>query len=179
MFSWEFWPFERSTIFFKYNIEKKYYIYYAIFVINGIATELFVALTIYYFSLTHFVLSSFISPILLYIIGNIIDNKYQTYILIINYIGFIIELFAILIFNEIIVLNFWGLNENTRKGINDREKEEHKKMDLDESCVEENTNEKTGFEIDGYYIRESINDFKEKNENENKEKTVELKSIND
>ena len=52
-------------------------------------------------------------------------------------------------------------------------------MDLDESCVEENTNEKTGFEIDGYYIRESINDFKEKNENENKEKTVELKSIND
>ena len=41
-----------------------------------------------------------------------------------QYIGTIILLFAILIFNEIIILNFFGLNKNTTSLIEERENKE-------------------------------------------------------
>ena len=173
----DFSLFDELLYFFRHPLEeKKHYIFFAIFIINAIATELFVSFTIYYFSLTHFVLSSFISPILLYIIKNFTENKDETYLLIINFIGFAIELFAILIFNEIIVLNFCGLNDYTRKGINEREKEEQEKIDIDEKKNDRNNDEKI-FEIDGYYIDPNNNDYIEKNEENLEENNVELEKL--
>ena len=39
---------------------------------------------------------------------------------VLNPIGFLIILFSSLIYNEIIIFNFWGLNENTKKFVNQR-----------------------------------------------------------
>ena len=47
---------------------------------------------------------------------------------IIQIILFIILIFACLIFNEQIICNFWGLNQNTQKNITTRSLMELKKM---------------------------------------------------
>ena len=65
----------KVSIFF-IQIKEKYLIpHFIIFIISGIAVETLVALTIYYFSVMHFVLSSFISPILLFIYNLIAKNN--------------------------------------------------------------------------------------------------------
>jgi hypothetical protein len=38
--------------------------------------------------------------------------------------GFILLVFGVLVFNEIIVIPFWRFNENTKKAIAEREEEE-------------------------------------------------------
>ena len=95
----------------------------------------------------HFVLSSFISPILLFIYNNIAKGTDEVYAIILSVIGYIIELFSILIYNEIIVINVCDLNKYTVKGLADREKIEH-------DIVEDNEiNQISIFDInDNYYI---------------------------
>ena len=45
---------------------------------------------------------------------------------VLNPIGYIITLFSALIYNEIIIFNFCGLNKNTKKFVNERLNEELK-----------------------------------------------------
>ena len=132
---------------FKNIKEKNLIINLIIFIISGITVETVVAFTIYYFSAMHFVLSSFISPILLFIYNNIAKGTDEVYAIILSVIGYIIELFSILIYNEIIVLNVCDLNKYTVKGLADREKIEH-------DIVEDNEiNQISIFDInDNYYI---------------------------
>ena len=132
---------------FKNIKEKNLIINLIIFIISGITVETVVAFTIYYFSVMHFVLSSFISPILLFIYNNIAKGTDEVYAIILSVIGYIIELFSILIYNEIIVLNVCDLNKYTVKGLADREKIEH-------DIVEDNEiNQISIFDInDNYYI---------------------------
>ena len=63
-------------------------------------------------------------------------------------IVFIVDLFALLVYNEIIVINKWGLNVNTVKGINDREKEEVNTI----QNIEKNKDRKVRYDIEDYYV---------------------------
>ena len=78
-------------------------------------------LVIFYFSPILLMVTDIISPFLLWI-ALTIENKSSTEILelILNPIGYIIVLFASLIYNEIIIFNFCGLNKNTKKFIEER-----------------------------------------------------------
>ena len=162
----DFSYFKDALYFFRHRIETKYYIMYTFFVISGIATEIFVSYSIYYFSLTHFFIASFISPILLFIEKNINREKDKNHIIIVSIIVFIIELFAILIYNEIIVLNFCELNKHTIKGINDREKFEQKLTEKTEKMMREKEKTKNRVNLSGgYYVDITDNDTEEEGKN--------------
>ena len=81
-------------------------------------------LTIYYFSPCHTFISYLISNIFYYIKNSIEkdDELYSTKYAIIFSIAYFIVLFLILIYNEVIILNFFGLDYNTIKRIKEREK---------------------------------------------------------
>ena len=169
--------FKDALYFFRHRIETKYYIMYIFFVLSGITTEIFIAYTIYYFSLTHFFIGSFISPILLFIEKNINRDKDKNHIIIVSIIVFIIELFAILIYNEIIVLNICDLNAYTIKGINDREKQERKLTEKTEKIMREKNKAKKRFTFrGGYYVDVSDSDDNDEEVYKDEEKNIEMNS---
>ena len=65
-----------------------------------------------------------ISPFLLWIALVIKEDRNKLEELVLNPIGYLIVLFAAIIYNEIIIFNFCGLNKNTRKFVNQRINEE-------------------------------------------------------
>ena len=143
------------------QLKEKYLILnFIIFIISGIAVETFVALTIYYFSVMHFVLSSFISPILLFIYNLCTKNDdNKIYAIILSIIGYVIELFSILIYNEIIVLNVFDLNKYTVKGLAERGK-------IEKTLSEDNDNDNDNdlislptFEIDDINNENNDNNY--------------------
>ena len=85
-------------------------------------------LIIYYFSPLHYIIidifENFLETIITLIINN--DNNLQlTKGQIITYFAlFPILFFDVLIFNEVVILNFWGLNKNTKLYILEREKKD-------------------------------------------------------
>ena len=140
-----------ALYFFKHKIENKYYIFYSLFYLLGIAAELSGALTIHYFSLVQLFISSLIAVIIVYIEKNIEIKRDKEYAFITHLIVFIVELFALLIYNEIIVINKWGLSKNTVKGINEREKEEANTLKNIEK-MNKNKDENERYYIDDYYF---------------------------
>ena len=94
-----------------------------VYVICGIVAKVLVAYTIYHYTLMHFVFSCLISGIVLFIYNNIISRS-KVYVIVLSSIAYIIELFALLVFNENVVLNFCGLNKNVGKGLTEIEKKE-------------------------------------------------------
>ena len=169
--------FKDALYFFRHKIKTKYYIMYIFFVLSGITTEILIAYTIYYFSLTHFFIASFISPILLFIEKNINREKDKNHIIIVSIIVFIIEFFAVLIYNEIIVLNICDLNASTIKGINDREKQEREMVENTEKMMREKKETKKRFTFkEGYYFDVSETDDNDEEGNKDEEKTIEMNS---
>ena len=82
-------------------------------------------ITVYYFSPSYNFISEYISQFIFYII-RVIETKDDDFLstsnVIIFIIGFVINFFFILIFNEVIILNLWGMDFNTKKNIQEREK---------------------------------------------------------
>ena len=79
-------------------------------------------LTIYYLTTCHFFISDYIAEFIYYIM-NAIEKKdefYSTVNVMIFSIVFCINFFCCLVFNEVIILNFWGLDYNTKKRIRER-----------------------------------------------------------
>ena len=99
-----------------------YFVITLIFSIILQATEL---LIIYYFSPILLMVTDIISPMLLWVAKSIM-KKPKLLEIILNPIGFLIVLFASLIYNEIIIFNFWNLNKDTKKFIEERLDEESK-----------------------------------------------------
>ena len=66
-----------------------------------------------------------ISPMCLWVALAIMKTP-KIYEIILNPIGYLIVLFASLIYNEIIIFNFWNLNKDTKKFIEERLIEESK-----------------------------------------------------
>ena len=121
--------------YFSYYLKKNYsglyrifigkeWLFYLSFFITFIASFLyfvFNVLTIFNFSPYLNVLTDFLTPFLLSISYFIFfPSKRNKKKFILEFIGYIIIFFGALILNEIIVLNFWGLNENTYENISKR-----------------------------------------------------------
>ena len=102
---------------FKNNDCKLSFIFLCIFdIILYFLTNLGVWLTIYYFSPFHFIIAEFI----------IFDSSdFKNMLLILYIFIYIINIFFSLVFNEIIILNIFNLNYNTKKYIKTREKDEY------------------------------------------------------
>ena len=115
--------------------KKQFYFFYFICLFIFSLTQILFTFIIYFFSPNLYMVTEILRSILINIIENI-QKKYDktkqkndpnvltTSDRIFQYIGSIILLFAILIFNEIIILNFFGLNKNTTSLIEERENKE-------------------------------------------------------
>ena len=79
--------------------------------------------TIYYLSPCHYFISEYISEYAYYLVNanKSNDDFYKTTNIVIFSIAFFINLFLCLVFNEVIILNFLGLDYNTNKRILERE----------------------------------------------------------
>ena len=80
-------------------------------------------LVIYYFTPTLLMVTDCISP-MLYWFFLVMPDEDKTINIIFNISGYIISLFSSLIYNEIIIFNFCDFNKNTKKYIEERQREE-------------------------------------------------------
>ena len=95
-----------------------YIIFYNLF---QLLQQLFVFLALFYFSPTLLIITDIIAPFLSWIALGIKFNEYFKMPDVVLYpIGYIIVIFSSLIYNEIIIFNFYGLNKDTKKFVNER-----------------------------------------------------------
>ena len=80
-------------------------------------------LVVYYFTPTLLMVTDCISPMLLWLFLTM-PNEDSKINIIFNICGYIISLFSSLIYNEIIIFNFCDFNKNTKKYIEERQREE-------------------------------------------------------
>ena len=92
-------------------------------------------LTVYFFTPCHFIISESISQILSTLFWSTLGDR-SIAIKAIIYILFAIIIFASLIYNEVIILNFWNFNLNTKKNIEKRANNEHHRMFEDNNRIE-------------------------------------------
>ena len=111
---------------FNFKIENKLQIsiYIILYTIFYVALNLLTLLSLFYFSPTLIMIIDIISPFLLWIAMVIKEDRNKLEELVLNPIGYLIVFFAAIIYNEIIIFNFCGLNKNTRKFVNQRINEE-------------------------------------------------------
>ena len=106
-----------------------------------ISSILFKALNlsiIFYFTPILLFISEIISPIIFSFTLKV--HKEKIIYIILYIIGYFLEIISILIYNEIVIVNKFGLNENTTKYIKEREIEE--KIDLINGIENEEKNNK-------------------------------------
>ena len=120
------------------------------FLINAVL-QILIFLVCYYFSPEVFAISDIISPYLSFI-SKIIEKKNTDVVnIILNSIGYIIIILCSFIYNEIIVCNFCGLNENTWKAIDKKADEDYLGLldrdsnSIDDYEIEDNSDRKTPF----------------------------------
>ena len=104
------------------NKSKFYLLLISSFIVYS-STQFFTYMTIYYFSPMVFLMTQIVFPLMIWVI-NIIQDTSKLFEMIFTGLGYLILLIAILIYHEIIILNFCELNKNTRKFIEEREKSE-------------------------------------------------------
>ena len=85
-------------------------------------------LSLFYFSPNLTIITDTISPMLTWIVETIQNYKSMIEV-IVNPIGYLIVLFSSLIYNEIIILNFWGLSKNTKIFVEQRVNKEEKQIE--------------------------------------------------
>ena len=81
-------------------------------------------LVIYYFSPTLLMITDNINPIIVWIMSFLQEKEHETIEIVLCGIGYFIIFFSSLIYNEIIIFNFCGLNRNTKKYLEEKQKEE-------------------------------------------------------
>ena len=127
------------------------------FLINAVL-QVLIFLVCYYFSPEVFAISDIISPYLSFI-SKVIEKKNNDILnIILNSVGYIIIILCSFVYNEIIVCNFCGLNENTWKAIDQKAKEDYMGMlnrdsnligdyELDENSSRKSPNRHTATEL--------------------------------
>jgi len=132
---------------------KMFTIYFSLLIIVFPILKALTLLEIYYFSPILYFISETISPMLYsFYIKILSKNGQSNYIYIFIIIGFLFEIISIFLYNEIIIINACGLNENTVKYIKEREKEEKIGTLYDNDNDNENIdkNNDNYFEIENY-----------------------------
>ena len=100
-------------------------IFYTGIFVFGIIYNTLLFLTIYYFTPTLLMITDIINPLLIWIYSLVIKEKEEFLSnIIMKSIGYSIIIFGSLIYNEIIICNFFGFNKNTKKCIEERQREE-------------------------------------------------------
>ena len=108
-----------------YVFHGKIFIYFSLSIILNSILKALTLLEVYYFSPILYFISETTSPMLFsFYIKFLAKNGQGTYIYILIIIGFLFEIISIFLYNEIIIINACGLNENTVKYIKEREEEE-------------------------------------------------------
>ena len=115
-------------------------------VILGTAYFIFVMSTLSYFSPTLLVVSDLLSPLITNIIINLSGPEFNGKKFLLSSIGYLISLIAAIFYNELIVCNFLGLNENTSDNIRKRGQEEQRKTLLNDTNTEDGSNNSDGEE---------------------------------
>ena len=122
-------------------------IYLILFFIFSLFLNVMTFLIVYYFSPTLLMVTDIISPMLKWIF-NVFEDKsaYGALDIILNIIGYSIVLFFSLIYNEIIICNFFGLNKSTKKFLDREQREElaliiDNKNDNDDDNDDNNNND--------------------------------------
>ena len=100
-------------------------------------------LTVYYLTPCHYFISEYISEYVYYMIEAVPKNGtvsfYSTTNIVIFSICYFINFLCCLIFNEVFILNFWGLDYNTRKRINQRISKEKHDLSASQNMLEIDT----------------------------------------
>ena len=108
----------------KYIIKKNMYLDILPDIASSIIFDIGLWLTIYYFSPCHFIIINVILDIIETLTVIIKTDKFKIGQIITFCILYPVLIFAVLVFNEVIILKFCGLNYNTEKYILEREKKE-------------------------------------------------------
>ena len=98
-------------------------IYFSILFIFASILQTLSNLVIYYFTPTLLMVTDSIGPMLFWMVY-VLPKGEKKIDIIFKFLGYSISLFSTLIYNEIIILNFCGFNENTKKYIEKRQKKE-------------------------------------------------------
>ena len=123
------------------NYKDKEYLYILIFIADILISFLFVcgiALTVYFFTPCHFIISESISQIITFIINGEFEVFSIGEIITIG-IFFLVILFSGLIYNEIIIINIYSLKYNTKKYINIRQLKETQDLSLYYNITDDKT----------------------------------------
>ena len=96
------------------------YLHMSIYLVINAVLQVLIILVIYYFCPEVFAISDIISPMLSFFNKCIVNKTTDITKISINTGGYLIILLGAFIYNEIIVCNFCGLNENTWKAIEKR-----------------------------------------------------------
>ena len=82
-------------------------------------SQIFIYLTLFNFSPYILIIAQTVIPFILFILDSTMSEPAMPNIVVCT-IGYFIALFSSLVFNEIIILTFCGLNKNTKKFVNER-----------------------------------------------------------
>lgn len=120
-----------------------FYIYTCIGIILCSILQVFTIYVVYYFSPILLTVTDSISPTLSWILSMIQDGIGQNspFDIIIKSVGYFIQLIAGLIYNEIIICNFFGLDEFTKKKLQEREQKELLSIRMSQSGANVDENE--------------------------------------
>ena len=132
----------------------KIIIYIIICFLFASIVQVFTFLVIFYFSPILLMVTDIISPMLLWI-ATTIESGYIMPNIIMYPIGYFITLLSTLIYNEIIIFNFCGLNKNTKIFVEHRQSEESRQLskNLTEITLENNTDNDEDLSLNSdYYI---------------------------
>ena len=133
--------FSLSFDFLNQNLGARFYILTILNFVLHIIQNLFSFLVIYNFSPNLYIISDVFRPLLFWIIKTFVEKNETKLAIIFKSIAYLIQLIAAIIYNEIIILNFCGLNKETNKCINERAREDSLYM---------RTNNKYVLEVNGF-----------------------------
>lgn len=117
-------------------------LYPLLFIGDVLSAFLWVAgihLTVYFFTPCHFIISESVSQIISNLINNSIEHHSMA-VKVIIYILFCIIFFSALIYNEVIIINIWSLDKDTKKHIENRAKTEKEILLEEEEEVDSKNN---------------------------------------
>ena len=110
--------------------------YIIMILVIGFFYQILMCVAIFYFPPSLIIITDIIFFMIYFLMiegkfGNL--NDFKGYF---ELFGYIIILIFVLIYNEIIICNFWGLNKDTKKYILERQREESNSLEQDDNIYE-------------------------------------------